>query len=291
MEFLSIITPTYNRAHTLQKLYDSLCRQTVKDFRWIIIDDGSLDDTRDLCESFAENSPFTIIYEKKDNGGKHTALNSSHKYLADELVLILDSDDYLTDDAVKEIKKCWDIYKDDPEISGVTFLKQYTDGGIIGDKFKEDIQVSDYITVRLNQNIAGDKCETLRAGILKKFPFPEIENEKFFGEGYLWVQAGLEYKSVYVNRAVYVAEYLSGGLSQSGRSLRIKNPLGGMAHALVYIDKRLSIKYRIKNIALYYCYARAARCDIKKCGKNISAPWYEKLAGKVIGRIIYYKWK
>ena len=118
---LSIITPTYNRGHLLQRCYDSLSAQTRKDFEWIIVDDGSTDNTEEIVSSF--DSDYDIVYIKKENGGKHTALNTSHPYVHGKYVMILDSDDYLIPEAVEKIVKGWIDFEENEAIGIVTFLK------------------------------------------------------------------------------------------------------------------------------------------------------------------------
>jgi len=102
---ITILTPTYNRKHTLRRAYDSLINQTNKDFEWLVIDDGSKDDTKELIDEFISENKITIKYFFKENGGKHTALNFGTNKAKGELVLILDSDDYLSNDAIELVKK------------------------------------------------------------------------------------------------------------------------------------------------------------------------------------------
>ena len=107
MESVTVLTPTYNRGHLLGKLYDSLCRQTDKSFQWLIIDDGSVDNTEDVVKNFCAMNVLSIEYHKKNNGGKHTALNYSHSYIKGGYVVIVDSDDYLLPCAIEEIRRAW----------------------------------------------------------------------------------------------------------------------------------------------------------------------------------------
>ena len=120
--FLSIITPAYNRGHLLRRCFDSLLAQTDRDFEWIIVDDGSSDDTEGVVQGF-EPADFPVAYIKKKNGGKHTALNASHPHIRGKYVLILDSDDYLTPNAVERAKACWQPYEDREEVGIVTFQR------------------------------------------------------------------------------------------------------------------------------------------------------------------------
>ena len=119
---LTVLTPTYDRAYTLTRVYESLVKQTKQDFQWIIIDDGSSDGTEELIMSFPKTG-FELEYHKKSNGGKHTALNYAHQFIKGEMVVIVDSDDYLTDDAVETIQRDWLKYKNDKRIAGMSYMR------------------------------------------------------------------------------------------------------------------------------------------------------------------------
>ena len=122
---ITILTPTYNRAYTLKNAYDSLVRQTNKNFEWVIVDDGSTDDTKDLVNDFIKEGNIQIKYFLKKNGGKHTALNYGIKRINTKYVLILDSDDYLKDDCVELVLKPWEKYDKDTSIGCLSFLKVF----------------------------------------------------------------------------------------------------------------------------------------------------------------------
>lgn len=291
IEKVAVVTPTYNRAYIITKAYQSLCRQTNKNFKWVIIDDGSTDDTKSIVNSFKGNN-FEIIYEKKDNGGKHTAINSSLKYLKDnELVIFLDSDDILTDNAIDLILSCWDNSFYNKNICGITFLKADIKGVIVGDKFSKDYFIGNFIDVRINQNIAGDKAEVIRADVLKKYLFPEFKGEKFLGEGILWGKIAYSYDMLFVNKIVYLCEYLEDGLTKSGRKLRTQNPYGGMEHAKVYINNKVKLTYRFKNIVLYLCYAKFAKLSYIKAWKNLKSNFLLFLLSTPFAFLLYLKWK
>ena len=120
--FLSIVTPTYNRAELLKNCFASLLAQTDKNFEWIIVDDGSTDDTQTIVSGFTP-ADFPIVYIKKENGGKHTALNASHPHIRGKYVLILDSDDTLTDTAVERVRQEWQIWHNNESVGMLTFLR------------------------------------------------------------------------------------------------------------------------------------------------------------------------
>jgi len=291
MCFLSIVTPTFNRENTLTRVYNSLLNQSNKQFEWLIIDDGSIDNTKKLCKTFINKNLIKVSYYQKTNGGKHTALNFSHKYISGDLVLILDSDDYLKEDAVELILSDWHNYSMNSEICGLSYLKCIKNGRIVGKEYYANYMIDDFINVRINDNNFGDKCEVIRTDIFKKYPFPVFKDEKFLGEGYLWGLIAYKYKTVYINKVIYVCDYLEGGLTKSGRKLRINNPYGGMAHALIYINKKVKLKYRLKNIILYYCYARFLDLKFKDCKKNIKINFFENVLGLLLSWFVFIKWK
>lgn len=121
MSSITIITPTYNRADLLPRLYESLCGQSSKDFEWMVIDDGSQDDTEALMRHYSHENKISILYEKQQNAGKHTALNRGIAKITSELTFIVDSDDYLTSDAVEIILSYHEKYHDTDKLCGYSF--------------------------------------------------------------------------------------------------------------------------------------------------------------------------
>ena len=166
MLFLSIITPTYNRANLLSACYASLCQQTDLDFEWIVIDDGSTDDTEAVTRNFQTDS-FPVFYRKKNNGGKHTALNAAHDLIRGKYVLILDSDDTLIPDAVASIKMEWGKWENDEAVGIVTFLKGSTvnDPNCIVHDWGKPVDIMRYRRTCIHSN---DCCEVIRTELFKK---------------------------------------------------------------------------------------------------------------------------
>ena len=261
---LSIVTATYNRAMLLKNCFHSLQRQTNRNFEWVVVDDGSRDDTRLLVDSFREESPeMSITYVYQENGGKHTALNASHPYLHGDNVLLLDSDDTLVDTAVNDVYEAWLPYMDRPEIGAVVLLKGKTPESPIAYAETEKAPVDLFKCKRIC--LAGsDCCEVLRAELFRRYPFPVFPGEKFISEGVLWKQVNLEHRYVYVNKIVYLCDYLADGLTRSGRAMRVKSPLGGMLNSSLNMDPRNGLKARIKNGLLYSCYGHFAGMRAKE---------------------------
>lgn len=256
---ITVLTPTFNRGGGLQSLWDSLQKQTVKDFEWLVVDDGSTDGTKNLITQLQENSDFPIRYIYKSNGGKHTALNVGIQTICSELTFIVDSDDCVTDDAVESILKIHQKYRSQNNICGYAFLRAFPDGKVNGKKFDVDEKIGSYIDVRVNGDDTGaDKAEVFKTHCLKEFPFPEYPNEKFLGEDLVWVRMARKYQMVHINKAIYIGNYLEGGLTNNRRKHNIASPIGCMHRAEEFMESDLKTRYRIKGGLQYIVYGRFA---------------------------------
>lgn len=262
---ISIITPTYNRSTLLLKCFDSLSKQTNFDFEWIIIDDGSTDNTSYVVNEFIEKKlNFPIRYYRKENGGKHTALNFAMDKINGEICCILDSDDFLTSNAVERMHTAWASYFSDDKIGVLSFLRGYNLNEPVVGETNNQIIVSNHIEYRINGGIGGDFFEVIRSSVFKKFPFPIFEDEKFFSEGWLWTKIGLKYQTVYINEIIYITEYQVDGLTQAGRKLRLQSPKAGMINSYTQMNNRINLIYRIKQSILYNIYASKVPDSVKR---------------------------
>ena len=260
---ITVLTPTFNRGGGLQSLWDSLQKQTVKDFEWLVVDDGSTDGTKDLITQLQEKSDFPIRYIYKSNGGKHTALNVGIQTICSELTFIVDSDDCVTDDAVESILKIHKKYRSQNNICGYAFLRAFPDGKVNGKKFEVNEKIGSYIDVRVNGDDTGaDKAEVFKTHCLKEFPFPEYPNEKFLGEDLVWVRMARKYEMVHINKAIYVGNYLEDGLTNNRRKHNIASPIGCMHRAEEFMESDLKTRYRIKGGLQYIVYGRFAGVKI-----------------------------
>ena len=251
--------PYFQSGGGLQSLWDSLQKQTVKDFEWLVVDDGSTDGTKNLITQLQENSDFPIRYIYKSNGGKHTALNGGIQTICSELIFIVDSDDCVTDDAVESILKIHKKYRSQNNICGYAFLRAFPDGKVNGKKFNVDEKIGSYIDVRVNGDDTGaDKAEVFKTHCLKEFPFPEYPNEKFLGEDLVWVRMARKYEMVHINKAIYVGNYLEDGLTNNRRKHNIASPIGCMHRAEEFMESDLKTRYRIKGGLQYIVYGRFA---------------------------------
>ncbi len=285
---LTILTPVYNRADFLPRLFACLQKQTSKDFEWIIIDDGSTDNSLKVANSFADER-FHIQVLSKPNGGKHTALNYSHAYIHGKFVLILDSDDILVPNAVKIIEEKWKKYQDNFNIGMLIFLKGKDENTpfCIVKKYNQPV---DFVSCPRTYILGRDCCEVIRSSLFKQFPFPEFPGEKFIGESALWYRASKIHSCVYINQVVYLCEYLPGGLTLRGRAMRLENPLGGMYVANLKLINKNTLKERLKYGVLYTCYGKFANRTWHEMKKECSYKWifYITFLG---GVFLYFYWK
>ncbi len=236
--FCTVFTPAYNRGYIINKLYDSLKKQTFKDFEWVVVDDGSKDNTEELFEKWQnEDNFFKITYIKVKNGGKHRAINKGLDLANGKMFFIVDSDDYLENNAIERIKYWENSLKDEKEkFAGVSGLRKKQDGKILGRSLGKDYIDATNIE-RVELNMMEDKAEAYYTEVLRKNKFPEIEGENFISENVIWNQiASQGYKIRWFNEGIYIGEYIEDGLTAQGNNLFKKNPKGYL----------LSIKSEIK---------------------------------------------
>lgn len=209
----TVFTPTYNRAHTLHRVFESLEKQTFTNFEWLIVDDGSSDNTRDLVASW--HAPFPIRYLYKENGGKHTAFNFGVREARGELFLTFDSDDRCVPRALETFYDVWQDIEDKENFAGVTALCMTETGEIVGDKFIADVCDATYLEDKYIYKIRGEKWGFQRTDVLKEFPFPEPEGLKLISEGYVWARISQKYLTRYVNKSLRVYYTQAGSYVQA----------------------------------------------------------------------------
>lgn len=223
---LTVFTPAYNRAHTLPRTYDSLCRQNCKDFIWLIIDDGSTDNTAELVRDWqSQDNGFVIQYIHKENGGMHTAHNVAYANIHTELNTCIDSDDMLADGAVEKILSKWSEIKD-KGYAGIVGLDADFDGNIIGRSFPNtmtETTISGYYAA----GGAGDKKLVYRTDVINAYPeYPIFEGEKYVSLSYKYLLIDQDYKLAVLNDVLCNVEYQLDGSSNSMWSQYLKNPKG-----------------------------------------------------------------
>lgn len=244
---ITILTPTFNRAHLLPRLFESLTHQTDFNFEWLVIDDGSTDGTSDL---FVGNTflsaPFPIRYYRQENGGKHRALNAGVKQAKGDFIFIADSDDWLLPQSVAIVGLHTSAIADDNTFAGVAGLDVFDDERIVGTGLPQDIIDCNAMDIRYHYHVDGDLKEVFKTTVLQEFPFPEIQDEKFCPEQLVWFRIAQKYKLRYFNTPIYVAEYQPNGITAFIIRVRMLAP---QATCMMYAEMlayKIPFKEKIK---------------------------------------------
>ncbi|MCR4738994.1 MAG: glycosyltransferase family 2 protein [Lachnospiraceae bacterium] len=256
---LTVFTPTYNRRELLLRLYESLKRQSVKDFVWLVCDDGSTDDTGELIKSFMSENIIDIRYAYFENGGKMRAHNRGVELCDTELFVCLDSDDFFTKDAVREILKTYrdedkDRLIDKKKLGGIVAHKGESEDEVLyGQEFP---QVSHSTLYGLYlKGFKGETTLIFRTEVLRRFPFPEIEGEKYVPEDYIYDKIDCEYVLKVLPKIITVCEIVSSGYTDSLKRLKRENPVAWY----LYYRQRTAITpvslLRFKYSGYYIIYA------------------------------------
>ena len=220
---LTIFTPAYNRAYTLHLGYEALLRQTCQDFEWLIIDDGSTDNTREMVARWIKENKIPIRYHYQENQGMHGAHNTAYRLITTELNTCIDSDDYMPDDAVEKIVTFWKKYGSN-EVAGIIGLDADFQGNIIGTTFTEEQTTLGNFYA---QGGKGDKKMIYRTEITNKYPeYPLFKGEKYVSLGYKYELIDQDYPLLTLNEVLVKVEYRPDGSSMNMFRQYIKNPQG-----------------------------------------------------------------
>ena len=284
---LTVFTPTFNRAHTLERLYLSLKSQTFTDFEWLVIDDGSTDNTKGLVDRWLQDqNPFPIHYHLKENGGKNTAINDGLEKANGELFFTVDSDDYLTNDALEKINNWVNNLPENSKFCGVVGNMGVTPKETPNTIFKEpwrDANLLERYPEVSKLPIDGERAYVFFTEIHKKYKYPVFVNEKFMTEAVTWNRMANDgYKIRVYNDIIYIYEFQPTGLTMSGSKLFIENPKG---YGLWLREKSNFSNYSLKQrLRLYYSYFSAVRpkLSVKKIAENLETPTFTILFFSVL---------
>lgn len=266
MKKITVFTPTYNRAHTLPRLYESLNDQTSNNFEWLVVDDGSSDNTEELVNHFIEEANFPIQYLKQKNQGKHIAINRGMNNANGDYFMVVDSDDYLLPKAIEVFDKLILKIVDKSDFAAITAIHFVDTICYNPENYgkKEWLLEEGY-----HWEHQGEMVYCFKTAVLRKFPFPQFEGEKFCPESLVFNRIKQKYKILATDHVIARGDYLAGGLSDNFGKLILKNPRAFMlsyAEKLGNVETRAGKKYYAKfywNIALK--------------AKNVS--WLEKFRG------------
>ena len=290
MELLTIFTPTYNRAHLLPQLYKSLCRQSDIGFIWLIVDDGSTDNTCELVEQWTSASPMKIIYKKQPNGGKMRAHNQGVRLCPTPLFVCVDSDDFVTDTFVEEVKAYWPQIQSDDTLAGIVAYKSIRDeDGTYKVRCTFPLQGKSSLTQLYKNGFYGETTLVFKTDVIRQHPFLEVEGEKFSKEAYAYDQIDQAYKYLLVEKTWTLCAYMPDGYTQIESNLYKNNPKGMALH----FNQRASFtpgyinREKIGYAVLYMLFARRAGLKNIYQRSALKTPFYPF----VWLLSYYYEWK
>ncbi len=283
---ITIMTPTYNRAYILPIAYDSLKKQTSFDFEWIIVDDGSTDNTEEFVNLWlSDKNRFEITYYKQINGGKHRAVNRGVSLAKYDYFFILDSDDSLTPNAVEKIHEWIADIKDLEGFAGVSGLKGIGEDAVGGKINTHYIDATNL--ERKKYGLLGDKAEIYRTDILKKYPFPEFDGENFLRESASWDRIAKDgFKLRWYNEIIYICDYIEDGLTKNTNALTyVKNFQGFVYCSKLYLETH-SLFYALNKCGDFYCVAKLKGLSRREAARTLNISTVFLLLG-----ILFYNTK
>ena len=246
---ITVFTPSYNRKHLLKDLYESLLVQDTDDFEWLIVDDGSKDDTEAYIKELKKENKININYIYKENGGKLSAYNVGLDNAKGDIFLCIDSDDIFKENVLSRIESDFKEIRNNKEIAGIMYVQNYTNdkSKTIGTSFKQEGLIDTYYNIYNKHNVTGDKLIVFKTEVAKKYHFPIIEGEKFVPEALIYNRISSKYKFKCSNYVTSYKEYLDQGYSNNYFKLVKRNPLGNM----LYYKELFDIKKSLYNIYAY----------------------------------------
>ena len=256
---ISVLTPSYNRADKLKVLYQSLCKQTYTNFEWILIADGSTDDTDAVVRGFIEEKKILIKYKWKQNGGKPSAHNEGVLLADSELIIICDDDDYFVDGALNTVNEYWVKYKND-RTGGMIAYRGNQNTTVKNKLFPPDKIYAHFDDIFIN-NKYFDTVQIYKTEILKKNLFPVTKNEKFVPEVYIWRKIDRKYCIIVVPEILEITEYLEDGMTKSGKYNLFNNPIGYS----YYFNQKVELTHGLKK----YVYHGVVRALVKSANRKM----------------------
>ena len=270
--FFTVYTPTYNRAHLLHRVYDSLIAQDERDFEWLIIDDGSTDTTATIVEDWVAKAPFPVRYVRQANQGKHIATNRAVELAAGEMFVIVDSDDWLADGALRILRETWCAIPDElkPRVANIAGLFLDPSETPVTRLFPHDEFDCSSVDMEFGFGITGEIAMATRTEVRRQFPFPENVG-RYCMPSLVWNRIAAQYLTRYLNRPIQYKEYQQQGITLSGvhrklglspESFRIRN------RELLELPFDLPQKTRNKAMRMYI---RASF----HAGHSLAEQWHE----------------
>ena len=263
---VTVLTPTLNRATTLSRAFESLRSQSFRDFEWLVVDDGSTDDTETFIRSAALVSDFPIRYHWQPNAGKHLAMNAGVRLAGAQLLVVMDSDDWLVPDGLACLHAVWSQIARPENYADVRALCVDQKGRLTCVPFPADQFDSDSFELRFRHRISGDTVSMWRTSVLREFPFPEDFHRVYVLESLVYHRIATRYRTRCINEVAGGKEYQRDGISAT-------NPLNVLAQArplrlynqeILGAGRPLSFRTRLRTYVLWLRFALLSREPLTK---------------------------
>lgn len=266
---ITIFTPTYNRAYVLDRLYKSLLKQTDKRFEWVVVDDGSTDNTKELVGSWTAEKKITIRYYYQENAGKMQAHNKGTELAEYELFCCVDSDDYLTDNAVEEVLECWEQKHDNRKTIGLLNFKLTAQGSAVSSGNLKNVigRTCTLWDAYRKYGLTGDTMLIYRTEIIRQHHFPKFKGEKFVPESYLYDQLDQDGELYIQGEKLYVCEYFPDGYTASIRKMNHDNPRGYEAYIVQRLELDKTFAERLKDSIRYVAIKKVMKTNCIRSDK------------------------
>ena len=264
---ITVFTPLYNRAKSIYKVYESLCQQSCYDFEWLVINDGSTDNSDIIMNEILQNhnSSFPISYFYQENKGLTRTINKALELAKGILLFRLDSDDYALSDAIQNISDCYSLIIDDNSLCSITFLSQRCNGQVNGIHPFNEITRSNFAEYRDKYRAKGDRAEVMKIDVYKNFKYPEISGEKFCPEGVVWNRLAMQYDTLYIPKAIYVKGDYDDSITANVYQYLRRNAKGvTLYYKEIVINSHFTFRYRFINAIKFYRYAFYAKVPLFK---------------------------
>lgn len=294
MKKITIFTPTYNRRNLLGRLYESLKAQTNKNFVWLVVDDGSSDNTEEIINEYKKEKAIEIQYFYKENGGKHTAIDFAHEHCETKYIACVDSDDYLTENAIEELEELVKEIDDNEECVGIVLRRANTDLQPFSDKWPEKDGLLYFHELSYKVGYKKDTFLVFKTDIVKLFKFPRVEGERFVTEKAFYNEFLFTYKMLTSAKLLYVGEYQDEGYTSGALKLLFKNPQGFLyafkSDAYYFTKYKVNLKETVLAWARFYVWRRLNKFkDLYKDKFEIKS--FKKVLGWMLSLVLYFRYK
>lgn len=276
--FLSVLTPAYNRAYMLERLYASLAAQSDFDFEWIVVNDGSTDNTEELIRKLQQQAGFPIRYFYQENGGKQRAHNRGIREALGELSICVDSDDALSPEAVEKAKRIWSSCDKQKHIGILAKRGDFEKQKPICGDWPDELKDCTMMRLQETYGFTGDTALFFKTSLMKEHRFAEFEGEKFVPEDSLYADLDACGTMLLCKNVLYYCEYLPDGLTANYRRLLLENPMGTSYCYYRRMLRSENLKSQIKNAII-------SQAFLMKSGRKAEYPQDRYLIVRIIGRL------